>query len=63
MKKILEWLKGKKSYITAVLFGVFNLGVSVGWWPVDSATWTAINAFFATIGWGFMRAGVAKSGS
>jgi hypothetical protein len=57
---MLDWLKGKKSYITAALFGVFNFGASVGWWALDSETWVAVNTVLATLGWGFMRAGVSK---
>ena len=57
----MNWLQGKKTYIIALLFGVFNFGASIGWWTLDSAIWTAINSILAGLGWGFMRAGVEKS--
>ena len=59
---MLEWLKGKKSYITGLLFGLFNFGVAVGWWPLDNQVWLAINSILVSMGWGFMRAGISKSG-
>jgi hypothetical protein len=57
---MLEWLKGKKTYITAILAGVFNFGVAVGWWPLDNQVWVSINALLASFGLGFLRAGVNK---
>ena len=59
---MLEWLEGKKTFIVAILFGVFNVGVAVGWWPLDSEIIIAINSVLASFGFGFLRAGVNKSG-
>lgn len=57
-----EWLNGKKTYITAALFAVFNFGIAMGWWMADNEVITLINSLLAAIGFGFMRAGVTKSG-
>ena len=57
---MLEWFKGKRTYITAILAGVFNFGVAVGWWPLDNQVWMTINALFGSFGLGFLRAGFSK---
>lgn len=62
MNNLVNWLDGKKTYITAFLFAVFNFGASVGWWQLDSAVWEGINYVLAALGFGFMRSGVKKSG-
>jgi hypothetical protein len=62
MQAVLDWLNGKKTYIVAILLAVFDIGVAVGWWPVDSAVWQSVNAILAAFGLAFLRAGVAKSG-
>ena len=61
MGKIIEFLQGKKTYIIAILFGVFNFGVSIGWWTIDNDIWLAINSLLAMLGFGFLRASVTKS--
>lgn len=63
MQNLINFLNGKKTYITAILFGVFNVGVAVGWWTPDNQLIIAINSLFATFGFAFLRAGVTKSGS
>lgn len=62
MSSVISFLQGKKTYITAVLFGIFNLGLAIGWWTPDNQVVLAVNSIFATFGWAFMRAGVTKSG-
>jgi hypothetical protein len=62
MAAILAWLDGKKTYITAILLAVFDVGVAFGWWTFDSGVIQAVNALLAAFGLGFLRAGVAKSG-
>ena len=61
MQSILNFLNGKKTYITAILFAVFNLGVTLGWWTVDDVTIKAVDTLLAALGFGFLRAGVKKS--
>jgi hypothetical protein len=62
MNKLLESLSGKKTYITAVLAAIFNLGLAFGWWTADNQVIIAINGLLAAFGFGFLRAGVTKSG-
>ena len=58
MKTILEFLEGKKTYIVAFLFGVFNIGLAMGWWTADNQIIVTINSLLAMLGFGFLRAGV-----
>ena len=58
---MLKFLNGKKTYITAVLFGVYNIGLALGWWTADSTIITAINTVLAAFGLAFLRHGVSKS--
>jgi len=58
---IIAFLDGKKTYIVAILFGVFNVGVALGWWTADSTVIQAINVVLGSFGFGFMRAGIKKS--
>ena len=60
MKELLAFLEGKKTYITAILFGVFNFGYAMGWWALDNEIWIAINSLLAMFGLGFLRAGIKK---
>ena len=60
MQGLIDWLSGKKTYITAFLFGLFNFGIAMGWWTVDNQVWLGINSLLAMLGWGFLRAGVSK---
>ena len=59
--KILEWLKGKRTFITALLFAVFNFGVGMGWWVADNNVIYLVNSLLAAAGFGFLRAGVKAS--
>lgn len=58
--KILNLLSGYKTYIIAVLIGIFNFGVAVGWWTPDSQLWTTLNVILGAFGLGFLRAAVSK---
>ena len=62
MAKILAFLNGKKTYIVAVLFGVFNVGLAMGWWAADNQMITLVDSVLGTLGLSFLRAGVTKSG-
>lgn len=56
----MKWLQGKRTYITAILFGVFNVGVLLGWWTADSEIITLVNTVLGAFGLGFLRAGMKK---
>ena len=58
---MLKWLEGKKTYITAILLVVYNVGIALGWWTMDNEIIIAINTVLAGFGLGFLRAGVAKA--
>lgn len=62
MGSLFEWLNGKKTYLTTLIFAVFNLGVGLGWWTVDNSVWVTANTLLGALGFGFLRAGVEKSG-
>ena len=53
----MEWLQGKKTYITAILIAVYNVGIAVGWWTPDNQIIIAVNGLLAALGFGFLRAG------
>jgi len=60
MGNILKFLDGKKTYITAILFGIANVGVVLGWF-----TWEQVsiaNGILAGFGLAFLRSAVDKSG-
>jgi len=61
MQAIIDFLSGKKTYIVAILFAVFNFGASIGWWTLDDATWKAVDILLGSLGFAFLRAGVSKS--
>ena len=63
MQSVIDFLKGKKTYITATLFGIFNLGVALNWWMPDNQAVLAINTLLGVFGFAFLRAGVTKSGN
>ena len=61
MSNIILFLRGKKTFIVAVLFGLYNLGLAMGWWTADSQTVEAVNTILGAFGLAFLRAGVSKS--
>ena len=60
MAAILAFLNGKKTYITAFLFALFNFGIAIGWWTPDNQIIYLINTLLASVGFGFLRAAVTK---
>ena len=58
---MLQFLNGKKTYITAILFGIFNVGVALGYWTPDNTIILTVNSLLATFGFSFLRLGVANS--
>ena len=60
MQKIIDWLSGKKTYITAVLIAVYNIAIAFTWWTPEDQYVLLINTILATFGIGFLRAGIAK---
>jgi hypothetical protein len=63
MQKILEFLSGKKSYIIAFLFAIWNFGVETQLWTVDNQIWSIVNYILGALGFAFLRAGVKKAGN
>lgn len=59
---ILAWLDGKKTYITIFITALFNLGVGLSWWTPDNQIVIFVNTILGAFGFGFLRAGIAKSG-
>ena len=55
MDKILEWLSGKKTYISAIIIAVFGILSAFG---IVIPEW--VYALLAAIGLGSLRAGVSK---
>lgn len=58
MSGLITWLQGKKSYIVMILGFVFNFGVLIGWWTLDSQAWALINTILGFLGIGSIRAGM-----
>ena len=56
--QILEFLKGKKTYVMIVVDALDQVGVTQGWW--DESRLREIVEFLFTAG--FLRAGIEKSG-
>ena len=63
MKAIINFFSGRKTYITAILFAVFNLGLALGYWEADNQVIVTINTLLGAFGFSFLRAGITKSGS
>jgi hypothetical protein len=62
MAAVLEWLNGKKSYIIAIVGGVFQILVTIGVIDVN-AEWVGVaDALFLALFGVALRAGVKKSG-
>ena len=61
MDKILAFFNGKKTYITAILLGIANIGASLGWWTWDQTK--IVDSILAPFGLAFLRMGVDKSGA
>lgn len=59
MKSIIEFLKGKRTYITAALMFITAGATAVGW--IDQKTMLMIDGFLAPFGFGFLRAGLNNS--
>ena len=60
MKKILNFLSGKKTYIIAVVIAALNIAVAYGWITPDHLA--TINIVLTAFGVSALRAGVTKSG-
>lgn len=57
MKAVIEWLKGKKTYIVAVASAVYTLGIQFGWWQHS----VAIDGVLGASAVAALRAGVTNS--
>ena len=58
MRKVLDFLAGKKTYILAVIAGIDVAGSQLGFWEANHVR----EAAEAILGVVFLRAGVDKSG-
>ncbi|MFA5806396.1 MAG: hypothetical protein WC879_17330 [Melioribacteraceae bacterium] len=61
MKKLIDFLSGKKSYLLLFIAVIFNLGVLQGWWATENATWQSIDSFLAALLGSSFRAAITKS--
>ena len=57
IKKVLDSLQGRKTYIIAVITAVLNLAVAFGWITPDNLV--AINTVLVALGLGAIRAGIS----
>jgi hypothetical protein len=56
--KLINALRGKKTYIVAVVIAVLNLAVAFGWITPDNLE--QINLILVALGFGAIRAGISK---
>jgi hypothetical protein len=63
MKAITDFLVGKKTYIVLAVALIFNLGVALGFWPVDNQTWGVVDSILIFLGLGTVRAGMKTTAS
>lgn len=61
MKKIVEFLRGRKTYLVAILVGLNHVGVMLGFWTWDQAM--MVNSILAPFGLAFIRAAIDKTGA
>lgn len=60
MGSVIKFLEGKKTIICAILLGICNVGVAMGWWTWENAS--VANGILASFGLAFLRMGVDKAG-
>jgi hypothetical protein len=63
MNNLINWVDGKKTYITTFVMALFNFLRSMGWLDIDQEQVTSINTLFGAAIVVFLRMGVKKSGS
>ena len=56
---MINFLKGKKTYLTAILGGLYAVAIGLGWLPNEDWIW----ALLGSSGLAFLRAGIKKDGS
>jgi hypothetical protein len=61
MSGIITWLQGKKTYVILILGFVFNFGVAIGWWTIDSQLWEIINYILGFLGLGTIGAKINRT--
>lgn len=62
MDAILEWLKGKKTYIIVIVGAIVNALIALGYIPADGTIVQLIDIIFLALFGVALRAGVTKSG-
>lgn len=63
MEKVMEWLKGKKTYIVVIVGALIDVLIALGVIPADGTVVQIINVVFLALFGAALRAGVTKSGS
>ena len=58
VRKVTDFLSGKKTYIVAIVMVVLNIAVGYGW--ISPAHLTEINVVLGALGLGALRSGVSK---
>jgi hypothetical protein len=58
MKKLIEFLKGKKTYVVGLLMAFGTFAQAVGW--IDTPTWEKVMGILAALGIVALRAGINK---
>ncbi len=56
MKTFLDWLSGKKTYLTCLAAGALLFGSWQGWWKLPPEIYAAL----AALATAFLRAGISK---
>lgn len=56
----MDWLNGKKTYISAAILGLATFALSVNW--ITQEQYNTIMGIAAAVGLAALRAGVTKSG-
>ncbi len=59
MGKLLDFLKGKKTYVIGILMAIGTFAQYMGW--IDTAAWEKITGFLAGIGLITLRSAISKT--
>ena len=63
MQAVLDWLKGRKSYVLLIVAFAFNLGQLLGFWTADNQIWASIDTLLLALLGASFRAAIAASGA
>jgi len=62
MQAILEWLRGRKTYIVVIVGAIVNVLITLEVIPADGTVVQLVNFIFLALFGAALRAGVTKSG-